>query len=92
MHGAPKRIQSCPAHAGRGTCYRPHPLTHPTPFATSPCSSPANPTRRYSLKKAIQNPDILGYTPPTLAIPSPENGVEPTTAPKLRYNNPALHQ
>ena len=92
MHGVPKRIQSCPVHPGRGTRDRPQPLTHPTPFATMSRPSPANPTRPDPLTEATQNSDILGYTPPTLAIPSAEIGVEPTTAPKSRYNNSALHQ
>ena len=71
MNGAPKRIRSCPARPGRGTRYRPQPLAHPTPVATSPFSSPANPMHTDSLPKATQNHGSLDYTPPALAIPSP---------------------
>ena len=56
MNGAPKHIQTCPAHPGRGTRYRPQPLTHPTPFATSPFSFPTNPTHTDPLTKATQEP------------------------------------
>ena len=56
MHGAPKRLQSCPAHPGRGTRYRPQPLRHPTPVATSPFSPPTNPTHTELLTKATQKP------------------------------------
>ena len=71
MHGAPKRIRSCPAHPGQGTRYRPQPLTHPTPFATSRFSSPTNPTHTDPLTKATQKPKYprphsasLSYTLP----------------------------
>ena len=56
MHGAPKPIRFCPAHPGRGTRYRPQPLTRLTPFATSPFSPPTNPTHTEPLTKATQKP------------------------------------
>ena len=91
MHGDPKRIRSCPTHTGRGTRYRPQPLSHPTLFATNPVSSPANPTHTDS-QKLPRNPDILDHTPPALARPSHEIGVEPTSTPNSRYSSRTLHQ
>ena len=56
MQGAPKRIRPCPAQPSRDTYYRPQLLTHPTPFATSPFSFPANPTHTDPRAKATQKP------------------------------------
>ena len=93
MHGAPKCIRSCQTHPSRGTRYRPQPRTLPTPVATSPFSSPADPTHTYPFTKATQKPRhprthsaSLSYTLP------PDIGVTRAATPQSRYSNPTLHQ
>ena len=72
MEGAPKRSRSCPAQPSWGARYRPQPLVHSAPFATSPLSFPANVTHTDSLSKSYpitQAP--LDRKPPALATTLP---------------------
>ena len=93
MNGAPKRIRSCPAHPGRDARYRPQPLAHSAPFATSPFSSPRKPhTHRFSLTR---NADIprphaasLSNTPlRSASSPQRHQGHDTTTLPYAKDAN-----
>ena len=92
MNGALKRIRSCPAHRGRGTRYRPQPLTHPNTFRNKSLLAPRKPHTPIFPQKLPRNPDILDHTPPTLVVPYHEIDVEPTTTPASRHSDPTLHQ